>query len=614
MGNIFLKLCNMSIAAGWLILTVILLRVLLKRAPRWIHCLLWGIVAVRLICPFSIESVYSLIPSAETIQSNTIIDGEFYKNVPVIDSRISIINDTVNPVLQEAFDYEEEESAAPMQIYTYLGDIVWSCGLLLLSVYALIGQFRMRHMLKEAVCYRDNIYFCDAVASPFLLGFIRPRIYLPSGMDEAEMSCVVLHEQAHLKRKDHWWKLLGYLLLSVYWFHPLCWAAYIIFCRDIEFACDEKVIKDMTLSEKKEYSRALLSCSCFGRVIMAYPLAFGEVGVKKRIKSVLHYRKSPVWIVTSAVAACMIVAVCFLTNPQTGKGIIEITGMIGNDEHFTGMIGSNEHFGENMAEAMPEETGQSYEKADSLAVARIRITNGNNGEMLFYDREDSDGVFEKLLQLYEQLDENVDTEENVRVGYQYSMILYDEEGNVLHMVTPYKDGFTIDNMFYAYSGSFGYDKASVALMNNIDLLFYPARSMPLDEEAKMEETIGVQIVLPENESWIKDICYYYKSDNTMEIQYYDAILKADCTLYAVKDGILELPDTTFDSNLEENWEGWTSDSQHVLIKVQRSEDGKGVLASWEYGDCAFGIQTTVSDKNVDIGSVPKTAITVIQNF
>ena len=519
MENIFLKLCNMSIAAGWLILTVILLRVLLKRAPKWIHCLLWGIVAVRLICPFSIESAFSLIPSAETIQSNTIIDGEFYKNVPMIDSRISIINDTVNPALQEAFDYEEEESAAPMQIYTYLGGIVWCCGLLLLSVYALIGQFRMWHMVKEAVCYRDNIYFCDTVTSSFLLGVIRPHIYLPSGIDEEEMSCIILHEQAHLKRKDHWWKLLGYLLLSVYWFHPLCWAAYIIFCRDIEFACDEKVIKDMTLSEKKEYSKALLSCSCFGRVIMAYPLAFGEVGVKKRIKSVLHYRKSPVWIVTFAVSACMIVAVCFLTNPPYKNQEIAVSTESEKTENVkieNAKIENAET--EHMIEKEDEEkTGQLYEKADSLAVARIRIINGNNGEMLFYGRKDSNGIFEKLMQLYEQLDENVDAEENVRVGYQYSMTLYDEEDNILHMVTPYKDGFTIDNMFYAYSGSFGYDKASVALMNNIDLLFYPAHSMPLDEEAKMQETIGVQIVLPENENWIKDICYYYKDDNDMEI-------------------------------------------------------------------------------------------------
>lgn len=319
MGDIFLKLLNMSIAASWLILAVLLLRLLLKKTPKWIHCLLWGFVAVRLICPFSIESAYSLIPSAETVQTNKITDGDgrISQNIPVIDSRMPVVSNVVNPILRETFVYEEEENAAPMQVYTYAAGIVWCCGVLLLLTYAFIGRLRIRNMVKEAVCHRDNIYLCDAVESPFIFGVIRPHIYLPSGMEADMRKCdyVIAHEQAHLKRKDYWWKPLGYLLLAVYWFNPLCWIAYVLLCRDIEFACDEKVIRDMSLDEKKEYSKALLSCSTRKRVVMICPLAFGEISVKMRIKSVLDYKKAPFIILLAAVVICVIVGILFMTNP-----------------------------------------------------------------------------------------------------------------------------------------------------------------------------------------------------------------------------------------------------------------------------------------------------------
>lgn len=338
MGDIFLKLLNMSIAASWLILAVLLLRLLLKKTPKWIHCLLWGFVAVRLICPFSIESVYSLIPSAETVQTNKITDGDGHisQTIPVIDSRMPVVSNVVNPILRDTFVYEEEESAAPMQIYTYAAGIVWCCGVLLLLTYAFIGRLRIRNMVKEAVCHRDNIYLCDAVESPFVFGVIRPHIYLPSGMEADMRKCdyVIAHEQAHLKRKDYWWKPLGYLLLTVYWFNPLCWIAYVLLCRDIEFACDEKVIRDMSLDEKKEYSKALLSCSMRKREVMICPLAFGEISVKMRIKSVLDYKKAPFIILLAAVVICVIVGILFMTNPP-GEYQIRVMIPAGSTEPFS---------------------------------------------------------------------------------------------------------------------------------------------------------------------------------------------------------------------------------------------------------------------------------------
>lgn len=650
MGGIFFKLFHMSMAAGWLIAAVLILRVLLKRAPKWTACLLWGIVVLRLICPFSVESRLSLIPSAEpihlqpirletihseTVHSETTEDRAFYENIPAIDERFPIVSDILNPVLIDIFSYEETESAAPLQVYSYVAGIIWFCGALLLLLYAFGSWLRMRHMVKEAVCCRDNIYLCDAAASPFILGIIKPRIYLPSGMDENKAAYVIRHEQAHLKRKDHWWKPLGYLLFAVYWFHPLCLTAYVIFGRDIEFACDEKVIRDMTLDEKKEYSKALLSCSRYGRVVMACPLAFGEVGVKKRIKSVLQYRKAAFWVSALAVIICIAAALCFLTNPPDKSGDVSAaagnaetrnaetrnaeTGNTGTGNAGTGNAGTESAGTENTktgkeAGWADEETDPPYEKEETAAVAGIRVTNGNNGEQLFYSREDSDGTFKDLLQLYEQLDDTAEAEENARIGYRYCMRFYDEAGNIIHAVTPYKDGFTVDSAFYRYHGDAAYDRDSVALMNYIDLLFYPAKSTPFDEEAKMHEVVGLQIVLPENDNWIKDACYYYKSDNAIEIQYNDAILEAECTLQVVRNGIPELPDISFDGRLEESWEGWTADNQRVSIKVQRSEDGKNVLVTWKYGDCEFAIQTIVTDKNVDISPVAKTAIHIIRNL
>lgn len=338
MGDIFLKLLNRSIAASWLILAVLLLRLLLKKMPKWVHCLLWGFVAVRLICPFSIESAYSLIPSAETVQTNKITDedGHISQNIPMIDSRVPVVSNVVNPILRETFVYEGEENAAPMHIYKFAAGMVWCCGVLLLLAYAFIGWLRIRNMVKEAVCHRDNIYLCDAVKSPFIYGVIRPRIYLPSGVKEdmREYDYVIAHEQAHLKRKDHWWKPLGYLLLTVYWFNPLCWIAYVLLCRDIEFACDEKVIRDMSLNEKKEYSKALLSCSTRKRGVMICPLAFGEISVKTRIKSVLDYKKAPFIILFVAVVICVIVGIFFLTNPPR-EYQIRVTIPAGSTERFS---------------------------------------------------------------------------------------------------------------------------------------------------------------------------------------------------------------------------------------------------------------------------------------
>lgn len=333
MGDIFLKLLNMSITAGWLILAVLCIRLLFRKIPKWVNCLLWGVVAIRLICPFSIESQFSILPSTEPIKSSTVVEGEVQNYIPSIDSRLTIVENTINPMLTETFAYNESDSAAPLQIVTYAAGLVWCCGMVLLIICAMGSAVKLHKLVKEAVCVRDNIYICDAVKSPFILGIFRPRVYFSSALREREMDYILAHESAHLKRKDHWWKALGYLLLCIHWFNPLCWMAYSLLCKDIELACDEKAAKDMTFHEKKEYSKVLLSCAGQRSLIMVCPLAFGEVGVKERVKSVLNYKKPTLWIMIATVAVLVILVVCFLTNP-TREYQIRITIPAGSTEAF----------------------------------------------------------------------------------------------------------------------------------------------------------------------------------------------------------------------------------------------------------------------------------------
>ncbi len=312
MADIFLKIVNMSISASWIVLAVLFLRLLLKKAPKWIAVLLWGIVAIKLICPISIESVISLIPSTETISPEIMMD-----KTPTINSGVPIINSIVNPVIGESFAPDPSTSANPLQILIPVLAVVWLVGIAVMFAYTVISYFRVKSKICTAVLLRDNIYQSENVVSPFVLGIIQPKIYLPFNMNEQDMEHVISHENAHIRRKDHWWKPFGFLVLTLHWFNPLMWLGYILLCRDIELACDEKVIKELNTEQKADYSQALLTCSANRRMIAACPLAFGEVGVKDRVKSVLNYKKPAFWIIVVGIIASAAVAVCFLTNPKT---------------------------------------------------------------------------------------------------------------------------------------------------------------------------------------------------------------------------------------------------------------------------------------------------------
>ena len=329
MNELFLKIINMSISASWLVLAVLILRFVLKKAPKWINVLLWGIVAIRLICPFSFESTLSLIPSAETIPLNIGMDS-----TPTINSGISAINNAVNPIISQSNTPMAGASINPLQITIGIYEYIWIFGMIALALYTAISYWRLHRKVDTAVRYKDNIFQSENVSFPFVLGIIKPRIYLPFKMNGQYLEYVVAHEQAHICRKDHWWKPLGFLLLMIHWFNPLMWLAYVLLCRDIELACDEKVIKELGNEQRGDYTQALVACSVNRRMIAACPLTFGEVGVKERVKSVMNYKKPALWVIIIAVIVCVGVAVCFLTNPKQDSYTLRIVVPAGSQEEF----------------------------------------------------------------------------------------------------------------------------------------------------------------------------------------------------------------------------------------------------------------------------------------
>lgn len=312
MTAVFIKILNMSINAGWLVLAVIVLRLLLRKAPKAIHVFMWGLVGIRLICPFSFESVLSLIPSTEPVSRYAA-----YSAFSAVDDGFEKIYSSAETIVSKSSVPEIGASADPMRVILLVACAVWITGIAVMVAYAAVSYLRILGRVREAVPNTDNTYVCDQIETPFILGVFRPRIYLPTNVGGDDIGFVIAHERAHLKRYDHVWKPLGFLLLAVYWFNPLVWVSYVLLCRDIELACDEKVIKTMGESVKKPYSMALINCSSPRSIVSSCPLAFGETGVKKRISSVLNYKKPAFWIIVVSVVAVALSAVCFLTDPAS---------------------------------------------------------------------------------------------------------------------------------------------------------------------------------------------------------------------------------------------------------------------------------------------------------
>lgn len=302
MAALFLQLVNMGITAGWIVLGILLVRLLIHKAPKWIACILWGIVGLHLVLPVTPVSSFSLLPSTQPIPVD-ITSAQ----IPRVQTGIPTVNLAINPLVDRVGD---------LSGFIKVLAIVWIVGAAAMLVYGVVSYLLLRRRVAAAIETEPGVSICDYVDNPFVLGVFRPHIYLPSGMEESCMASVLAHERAHLRRRDHWWKPLGYVLLAVYWFNPLLWIAYILLCRDIEAACDEKVIKTMDLEQRKNYSLDLAQCSVHRVRILTCPVAFGEVGVKSRVRAILSYKKPAFWLVTMAAALCVVASVCFLTAPR----------------------------------------------------------------------------------------------------------------------------------------------------------------------------------------------------------------------------------------------------------------------------------------------------------
>ena len=347
MEALFLQILNMSMSASLLIIVVIVIRFLLKKAPKGFRYVLWALVAVRLLCPTFIQSDFSLVPSLDVIadvagavkpikpdvpegDSGT-IDNIMQDNIQNDDisnhmpgnndgQNNAVQNDIILDQNQEENDEQRDaiqdsavtEMTRPITVITW----IWAYGFLFLLTYAVVSYGQLRKMIKVSIKKEDNLWICDGIQSPFILGMICPRIYLPSYIEEHHLPYIVAHEKEHIRCKDNWWKLLGFVLLLVHWFNPLVWISYILMCRDIEMACDERVIRSMGSEDKKNYSKSLLLCSNPRHFISVCPVAFGEVGVKERIKKIVDYRKPSVWIVGIAAVLCLIIICGFMTNPK----------------------------------------------------------------------------------------------------------------------------------------------------------------------------------------------------------------------------------------------------------------------------------------------------------
>ena len=331
MAELFYRIADMSISAGWVVLAVLVARLLMRKAPKWINCALWTLVAVRLVCPFSLESVFSLVPQTSPISAS--VEEFQIQELPAKIQTLDFSDMPAGSIMSVQYEdeagnsqvievYQDEDGTVkavdpPSGPYVSWEDIlpsVWVGGVLLMVLYAAWSYLRILKKVQVSVNIGNGVFICDYIDTPFILGIVKPKIFLPSAMDPKDAAHVLAHERAHLKRKDHWWKPLGYLLLAVYWFHPLLWVAYILLCRDIELACDEKVIRDLGSREKMAYSEALLKCSVPRHMVLACPLAFGEVSVKERVKSILHYKKPGFWILLISVILVAVVALCFLTD------------------------------------------------------------------------------------------------------------------------------------------------------------------------------------------------------------------------------------------------------------------------------------------------------------
>ena len=317
MDKLFLQIVNMSITSSYVILFVILIRLLLKKAPKIYSYILWAVVFLRLIIPISFENIFSFIP----INTNTIPQDVLYTKTPEINSGIRAIDGIVNNSLAKPV---VGRGVNLMEILIDLGQVIWIIGIFGLIIYSIVSTIKLYKTLKSSRILSDGIYETNIIEIPFVLGTIKPKIYIPSGLSEREKDYIIRHEKTHIRRYDHIIKFVAFIITSIHWFNPLVWMAYLLMSKDMELSCDEAVIKEMGNSIKKDYSTSLLKLSTSKRMVVGSTLAFGGKATKNRIKNILNYKKPKFWVSIIAIITIVVVAIGLLSNPSFDKGEINL--------------------------------------------------------------------------------------------------------------------------------------------------------------------------------------------------------------------------------------------------------------------------------------------------
>lgn len=390
MEKIFTVICERGISAGYVILAVIVLRLLFRKSPRWVMGILWALVAIRLICPIVVESPFSVVPKGplfdkETSNLKSEQEVQQINNLPdqnqTAGKQVAEIKEhTAKQDETKDFWTDKRKTDSKKMLST-----IWLLGMLVLTGYGIFGSLRVEYQLRFAVPVEQQIWECDTIHTSFLWGLFHPRIYLPSGMNEETKRYVIRHERAHQKRGDHWWKVIGYVLLVIYWFQPLMWIAYWIFARDIEYACDEHVIGNLSFAERKEYAQALLLCGSGRSRRLAGPLAFGGLGVKPRIKNVLSYQKPGRGKIAISLLVCVVVSVCFLTNPK------DVNGMDA-EKHPVNM-----EAGRQLDHVLSDKMHMVFD-GKTVHNQRLQVLLTRNGKDLTAHVQSADGTIQKKLQ------------------------------------------------------------------------------------------------------------------------------------------------------------------------------------------------------------------------
>ena len=416
MKELFTGILNISISAGILIIVCTLVRLIFRRMPKFVRCLMWLLVAIRLAVPFAIESPLSLLPTKEyvTVSSNDNADvvGNAYNNTELTDK----VDAQEGAELAENVATENTAETNNIDVM-YVLSIVWLVGVVAMLIYALVSYIRLRRLVDDAVLLRDNIYQSERAGTAFILGVIRPRIYVPYGLSLNELYMSISHEKAHISRRDHLVKPLGFIIAAVYWFNPLVWLAYILLCRDIELACDEKVIKKIGYDKKKDYSQALLNLSIPKKYISACPVAFGEVGINERIKNVLTMKKGKKIIIAVAVAICAVLAICFLTYPKKIK----------NNSGDVAEVQASEETAEEIEEATTEETTTETNSSENVVECFPVIGSGTITRQFSEDHQSVDIAAEEgtaIVSVYDGTVEEVGSNEEEG----YYIIIKNEKG------------------------------------------------------------------------------------------------------------------------------------------------------------------------------------------